>query len=283
MSPIHDQSYRHYEGTKQPPGRGWVTIMWTGIRTFLARRVFMTVILVAWVPFIVRAVQIYFVTMYPMTPVRNALPVDAHMFQSFIEQQGLFVYFVAVYVGAGLIANDRRANALQIYLSKPLLRIEYIGGKLAILIIFLLEVTLLPALLLIMLQVMFSGSFEFLKNNAFVIPAVTLAAILRVLVIACTMLALSSLSKSSRYAAILFTGALFFTEAVSGVVQAITGSTRMSWISISANLDQVTDAIFRQPLRYETPVLVCVLVLVGLIALSISVLERRVRGVEVVQ
>src|SRR5215471_11964300 len=256
MSPIHAQSYRHYEGTKQPPGRGWVTIMWTGIRTFLARRVFLTVMLLAWVPFIVLTVQIYVVTMYPT--IRSAVPVDAHMFQSFIEQQGLFVYFVAVYVGAGLIANDRRANALQIYLSKPLLRIEYIGGKLAILIIFLLEVTLLPALLLIILQVMFSGSFEFLKNNAFVIPAVTLATILRVLVIASTMLALSSLSKSSRYAAVLFTGALFFTEAVSGVVQAITGSTRMSWISISANMDQVTDSIFRQPLRYETPVLVSV-------------------------
>src|SRR5215831_9510105 len=280
MSPIHDQSYRHYEGTKQPPGRGWLTIMWAGIKTFLARRVFLAVMLIAWVPFIVRAVQIYVVTMYPT--IRSAVPVDARMFQSFIEQQGLFVFFVAVYVGAGLIANDRRANALQIYLSKPLLRIEYIGGKLAILIVFLLEVTLVPALSLIALQVMFSGSFEFLRANAFVIPAVTLATILRVLVISCTMVALSSLSNSSRYAAVLFTGALFFTEAVSGVVQVITGSTRMAWISIGANLDQVTDAIFRQPLRYETPVLVCVLVLVGLVALSISVLERRVRGVEVV-
>ena len=52
------------------------------------------------------------------------------MFMSFIEQQGLFVFFVTIFVGAGLIANDRRANALQIYLSKPLLRIEYIAGKL---------------------------------------------------------------------------------------------------------------------------------------------------------
>ncbi len=281
MSPIHDQSYRHYEGTKQPPGRGWATITWAGISTFLAKRIFLAVMLVAWVPFIVRAVQIYVVTMYPT--VGNAVPVNAKMFQSFIEQQGLFVYFVAVYVGAGLIANDRRANALQIYLSKPLLRIEYIGGKLAILILFLLEVTLLPGLLLIMLQVMFSGSFEFLGNNLFVIPAVTLAAMVRVLVIASTMLALSSLSKSSRYAAVLFTGVLFFSEAVFGVVQVITGSTRMAWISIGASLDQVTDAIFRQPLRYETPVIVCLLVLAGLIVLSISVLERRVRGVEVVQ
>ena len=80
---------------------------------------------------------------------------------SFVEQQGLFVFFVTVFVGAGLIANDRRANALQIYLSKPLLRMEYIGGKLAILVTFLLFVTLLPALLLILLQVALLGEPRF--------------------------------------------------------------------------------------------------------------------------
>jgi hypothetical protein len=44
----------------------------------------------------------------------------------------------------------------------------------------------------------------------------------------------------------------------------------------------VSDAVFRQPPRYETPVLVSVLVLAGLVVLSISVLDRQVRGVEVV-
>ena len=73
--------------------------------------------------------------MYPQAG--QVLPVDAKMFMQFVEQQGVFVFFVTVFVGAGLIANDRRANALQVYLSKPLLRMEYIGGKLAILATFL--------------------------------------------------------------------------------------------------------------------------------------------------
>jgi hypothetical protein len=47
-------------------------------------------------------------------------------------------------------------------------------------------------------------------------------------------------------------------------------------------MDQVTDAIFRLPPRYDTPVAVSALVLVGLVVVSVSVLERRVRGVEVV-
>ena len=60
------------------------------------------------------------------------------------------MFFITVYAGAGLIANDRRANALQIYLSKPLTRVEYIFGKLAILATFLLLVTWVPAIVLLL-------------------------------------------------------------------------------------------------------------------------------------
>jgi len=67
-----------------------------------------------------------------------------------------------------------------------------------------------------------------------------------------------------------------------GVLTFVTGSTRVAWVSITGNLDNLTDAIFRQPARYETPMLVSLLVLACLVVVSLSVLERRVRGVEVV-
>jgi ABC-type transport system involved in multi-copper enzyme maturation permease subunit len=281
MSPIHDQSYRRYQGTRTPVGRGWTVIAGTGLKTMLGKRVFLAVMLLAWVPFIVRAVQIYFVTMMPAAA--QAVPVDVQMFQDFVEQQGFFIFIVTVYVGAGIIANDRRANALQIYLSKPIFRVEYIAGKLAVLVFYLLMITVVPGLLLILMQIMFSGSLAFVQEHPIVVPAVVLASLVRVVVSAMTILALSSLSKSSRYVATLFTGAIFFTEAIFGVLSGITGSTRAAWISITANLEQVTDLIFRKALRYETPAIVSVLVLAGLVAVSISVLERRVKGVEVVK
>ena len=197
MSPIHDQSYRRYAGTRAKLGGAWTVIAGTGIRTLLARKWFLAVLLAAYIPFIARTIHIYVVTMYPTAG--QVLPVDAKMFMQFVEQQGFFIFLVTVFVGAGLIAADRRANALQIYLSKPLLRMEYIGGKLAILGAFLVFVTVVPGLLLILLQVMFAGNLEFLKANLHVIPAVVLASLARVVVASVTMLALSSLSKSTRY------------------------------------------------------------------------------------
>lgn len=281
MSPIHDQSYRRYAGTKRPLGQSWQVIAGAGIRSFLSRKLFLAVLLMGWTPFIARTVHLYIVTMYPAAG--QLLPVDAKYFMQFMEQQGFFIFMVTVFVGSGLIAADRRANALQVYLSKPLLRIEYIAGKLAILVTFLTFVTVVPGLLLLILQVTFAANLDFMRANPFVIPAVVLAGFARVLVAAFAMLALSSLSKSTRYVAILYAGIIFFTEAIFGFLSAITNSTRAAWISVSANLEIVTDLMFRQPPRYETPAMVSILVLLGLIVLSVSVLERRVRGVEVVK
>src|SRR6476660_521273 len=142
--PIHDQGYRRYGGERVPRGRAWMVIARTGIRTRLGQRMFLGLLLVSWFPFFVRAVQIYAAANLPQA---RFLAPTAETFRQFLDQQEIFVFFLTVYVGAGLIANDRRANALQIYLSKPLTRAEYVFGKLAILMIVLLLVTWVPAML----------------------------------------------------------------------------------------------------------------------------------------
>src|SRR5438874_420465 len=248
--PIHDQSYRHYAGSKAAPGRSWTVIAWAGIKTMVKKRTFLGLLIFAWLPFVVQAVRLYISANFAQLAL---LAPTAETFRQFLEQQDFFVFVITVYVGAGLIANDRRANALQIYLSKPLMRSEYIAGKLAVLFVFLTLVTLVPALLLLLLQVMFAGSFAFMQKNLFLFPAITVASMVQVLLASFTMLALSSLSNSARYVGILYVGITFFTSAIYGALYAITGSSRVSWISISANLSQVVDVIFRLKPRYATP------------------------------
>src|SRR6266853_2109712 len=155
--PIHDQGYRRYQGTRTPRGRAWAVITTAGLRTFLGKRAFLSLLLLAWLPFVVRTVQIYAAANFPQMAF---IAPTAETFRQFLNQQDPFVFFVTVYVGAGLIAND-----LQIYLSKPLTRGEYVFGKMAILMTFLLMVTWLPAIVLLLVQVSFAGSFSFLESN----------------------------------------------------------------------------------------------------------------------
>jgi len=251
-----------------------------GLMSFLSRKAFLGLLIVAWIPFVVRASQLFLASNFSQAA--TFLAPSAQTFRDFLGQQGIFVFLITIYVGAGLIANDRRANALQLYLSKPVTRAEYILGKMSVLAVFLLAITWLPAILLLILQIAFSGSFTFLKDNTSLIASVTLYCLLTVIVITFGMTALSSLSRSSRFVGIMFAGVLIFSDAMFNALRFITGTTAISWVSVQASLDQVGDVIFRQAPRHQTPVAVSFLVLRAVVVLSASVLERRVRGVEVV-
>jgi ABC-2 type transport system permease protein len=279
--PIHDQGYRRYAGSRAAIGRGWAVIAKNGIRSLITKRVFVAMLLVAWIQFFVMAVRVYLASNFAqMAPF---VGVKAETFREFLDVQGIFVFFISIYVGAGLIANDRRANALQVYLSKPLTRAEYVAGKLSILFLFLTAVTWAPAVMLLLVQIMFAGNFAFMRDNIFLIPAITLFSLVQVLLASMTMLALSSLSKSSRFVGIMYAGLMFFTSALFNAVRGITGRSSLAWLSPNAALEQLGDVIFRLKPRYDLPAPVAVLVIVTLIAASAYILERRVRGVEVVQ
>ncbi len=278
--PIHDQSYRHYAGERETQGRAWVIIATAGIRSMIGKRKFLGLLLLAWLPFLIEAIRFYFAANFPQVAMLSA---TRETYREFFDYQAVYVFFITIWVGAGLIANDKRANALQIYLSKPLTRAEYIAGKLSILIVFLLLVTWVPAMLLLVLHMIFQGNFEFIRANMMLFPAITLYSLIFVLLAAFTVLALSSLSNSSRFVAILYAGAIFFTDSVYGVLYAVTGSSALSWISPSGNLRQVGNVIFRmRPLYPDTPWQLSLAMVVIIITACMLILERRVRGVEVV-
>jgi ABC-2 type transport system permease protein len=160
--PIHDQGYRRYGGGRAP-GRAWLVIIDAGIRTMLRERRFVMLLVASWIQFVVRAVQFYFAANFSQAAI---IAPKADTFRDFFDKQDIFVFILTVTLGAALIAQDRRVNALQIYLSKPLTRAEYIFGKLGILMTFLLFITWLPAVLLLVVQVVFAGNFAFVRANA---------------------------------------------------------------------------------------------------------------------
>jgi ABC-2 type transport system permease protein len=277
--PIHDQGYRRYAGGREAKGQAWLVIARAGIRNMISKRLFLGLLLFSYGPFLVRSVLLYVSTSFSQAAF---LAPTAQTFREYLEQQSIFVFFITIYVGAGLIANDRRANALQIYLSKPLTRIEYVAGKAATLGVFLLAATWVPALLLLILQIMFAGSFAFAQKNAFLFPAITVYSFLQVILATLSMLALSSLSKSPRFVGIMYAGVIFFTDAVFGMLKYVVRVSSASIVSPTQSLAQLGDVIFRVPPRHETPVILSLSLIVIMILAAVLILERRIRGVEVV-
>lgn len=277
--PIHDQGYRRYGGTRSSIGTAWRVMTRAGVMSIISKRQFIGLMLFAWAPFVVRVVQIYLAANFSQA---SFLQPKGETFREYLDQQGLILFIMTVYIGAGLIANDRRANALQLYLSKPMTRAEYIAGKMAILFLFLASVTFAPAIMLLIVQTIFAGSFTFVRNNLYLLPAITLFSLAQVLLASTTMLALSSMSKSSRFVGVMYAGLYFFTTALFQAIRGITRQSGFAWMSPSATLEVVGDIIFRLPPRYELPPAIAAVVIVVLIGGSLFILDRRVRGVEIV-
>ena len=97
-----------------------------------------------------------------------------------------------------------------------------------------------------------------------------------------TMLALSSLSQSRRFAAMLYAIVAIFAGAVGGVLQTATGEA--SWVLLSPQntLMVITDALFGMSADTAIPVTFALAAIAALLGMCVVVLAWRVRAVDVV-
>jgi hypothetical protein len=94
------------------------------------------------------------------------------------------------------------------------------------------------------------------------------------------MLALSSLSRSRRFAAMLYALVTIFAGAIERVLQTATGGAGWVLLSPQNTLLVITDALFG--IEPEIPVIIAVIAITTLIVVCVAVLNRRVRAVDVV-
>jgi hypothetical protein len=114
--------------------------------------------------------------------------------------QATMIIFLLGFIAPGLISRDLRSRAYLIYFSKPIGRMEYIFGKLAIPAVFLLLVTTLPALCLYALGVSLSPDLSVVASTWDIPFRIILASVVLIIPTACLSLMLSSLTSESRFA-----------------------------------------------------------------------------------
>ncbi|PYV03950.1 MAG: hypothetical protein DMG10_09585 [Acidobacteria bacterium] len=278
--PIYDLSYRQWSGVwTSHPYRWWV-ITRQGINILGRKRRFLVLMILSALPFLVRCVMLYLSTVLGRIPL---LTINAKFFEDFLSQQMFFVFIIAIYAGAGLIANDLKANALQIYFSKPITRRDYVMGKLGVLFFFLALPTLVPGMLLFFLAVLFKSDASFLEQNYWVPASVLGYSLLIIATYSVVMLAVSSLSKSSRFAGIVFAALFFFSRIFYQILSVVLRSTRVAWVSLGNNLTQIGDYLFQVSPQYQSPLWLSAMVLGLLMLGSVWLLHHRVQAVEVVK
>jgi ABC-2 type transport system permease protein len=124
---------------------------------------------------------------------------------------------VVLMIGPSLISQDLRFNALPLYFSRPLRRVDYFAGKLGVVATFLGMVLIVPTLIAYILGLLFSLDLSIIPDTLPVLLGSLAYGAVIVLSAGTLILALSSLSRNSRYIALLWLGLWF----VSGIVGAM--------------------------------------------------------------
>jgi ABC-2 type transport system permease protein len=120
-----------------------------------------------------------------------------------------------------------RFNALPLYFSRPLRRIDYFLGKLGVIGAFIGMVMVVPAVIAYLLGLLFSLDISIVRDTFSILLASVVYGVVVAFSAGLLILALSSLTRNSRYISLLWLAIWFITLTVSSILQSIEHQQRM--------------------------------------------------------
>ncbi|NQT23974.1 hypothetical protein HQ585_01330 [candidate division KSB1 bacterium] len=280
--PIYDQAYKPWEGQLLPNPKAWWVIAKTGIRLMWQKWVIVLLVFSSF-PFAVRGVQIYLMNRVgdssQLGDFTDKLEINPGFFEGFLKGQTFLFLLILAIIGAGLIANDRRFKALQIYFSKPLSFWDYVGGKMLVLAFYSALITVVPAILLFIIQLLLSGDSTFLVDYYWIPFSILAIWMISVLVLGGLILTLSA-SVNNSAAAILFFAILMFSDIIRKILSRIPD---VGLASIGADIQQVTAVLFGNPRPHDFSPYGAWIALLLVVGICLLILRLRLRPTEVVK
>ena len=239
--PIFDQGYQHWSGTLSGHAWRWLAITRQGVRAGMKNRILRIVLLVAWLPALLLVAFLcswgllernsdlvtpllgmltaLFGAPSVADPKHYRVDVWTICFAYFLLTQMRFSMLLILLVGPNLISQDLRFNALPLYLSRPLRRIDYFVGKLGVITAFLGMIVIVPSVIAYILGLLFSLDITILKDTIGILFWAVIYGLVISVSAGMLILALSSLSRNSRYVGLFWVGVILVGSIVAGVLQ----------------------------------------------------------------
>jgi ABC-2 type transport system permease protein len=260
--PIFDQGYQHWSGQLSGHTWRWLAITRHGVRTAMKSLLLRVALLLSWSPALVLAAMLCIWGMMerrsdlvkPLIGVFQFLgrriltdpkiyrvEVWTILYDFFLRTEVSFAMILILMVGPNLISQDLRFNALPLYFSRPLRRIDYFLGKLGIITAFLCMVIVVPSIIAYILGLAFSLDITIIRDTYRILFSSILYGLIVSLSAGLLVLALSSLSRNSRYIALFWLGIWFVSLTLSGVMMGADRDQRQREFAVSIASQQQID------------------------------------------
>lgn len=282
--PVYDRGYTHWEPSDRKAQPAWLVIARRGIAEPLKKRWLLMMVLMAWVPAIVKGGIIYFkLKAGDLADLLSGgwTSVDPEGFLTFMEGQRFFVFVLLAIVGAGLISTDRRDNGLSLYFSRPLGLASYVGGKSLIIMFFYCMVTLFPVYALCLFAYLIAPNATGMDLLLLTPLRATVYCLVAGGSISLVLLAFSSLGKRSIFVMVWWTIMVSGTETIGAIAEGL-GKDGVQAVNFLGQYHNAGSLLFSAPARLAVNPLVSLAILAAWTAVAIWVLRRQIRPVEVV-
>jgi len=282
---ILDRGYAPYSGRYTPEASRWKVIAARMLR-MSARQWWAILLLVATViPLLVSAVQMWF-----MSKVAAAAPPGIQLTNpdTYAMLPGgtmTLAFLIALFAGAGQVADDTRAGAFQFYFARPVTRDQYLVGKVMPVVVLTMFIALVPALLLSLLRLALLPSGAEVVKKLPLVGATLIIGTIEALVLAIPAVAISSLSRRRAYVQGGYAILYLLPWIVGGIFVKVTRSAWPALLSVPAHLENLARFVYRQPLpdgEHALPVWISAAFVALLVAGSFALLRKRLSAVEVV-
>lgn len=290
MAEVREKGYHHWAGQLQEKNLMFWPIARTGISLAFQRKRFKFLFALSFFPAIIFAVGIYISERledfkFLAQEVGKTLQVNPGYFKTYLSLNYIFFMILLLMAlgGAGLIADDFRHKAIQLYLARPVTRLDYLLGKAGVVMFFVGLLTLVPALILFLLKLLFSGSFKFFLDYPWLILSIIFYSAWLMVFFTCYVLLASSLSQNRNYVIALIFAIYYLSEIARGIFYVIFRSPYATLLSIPANLQQVAAGFFQVKPAQAVPWYLSFLVLSLFCLASFIFIRRKIRGVEVIR
>ena len=208
--------------------------------------------------------------------------IDGDFFYTFCRIQGVLSYLLMAFISPSLVSWDISNGALQLYFCRPFSRLEYVLGKLAVLMPLLSIITWIPAAILFAIKSSISP-WAWTGENWWLGRSAVLGLLLWCVLLSLIGLAISATVKRRVAAGAVLLCLYFGGAGLAGAINLVMGIEAGSLFDLS----KVIQTVWADLLRYDNGSNMTVWsawVAVGIaVAICLWLLNRRIRSFEVIK
>lgn len=222
---VYKRTYKAYHGTLTPAWSRFTVLSRYGLSTLFNSRPFTAYTVLCFLPFLVGLAYIYIIhnaAAQAVLGIGKTIPgtVNNVWFVSFLAIEAWMGFLLAAWGGPGMITKDFANHSVQLYLSRPISRAEYLFGKVSVLAALLSCTTWIPALLLFFVKAQLQGH-GWIWENFWMAGAILLGCLIWIAMISLVSMAVAVWVKWRIAATALMLGIFFLLPALGAILDAI--------------------------------------------------------------